>query len=340
MRALLRASLLPLLIQACAAPSPTVTPAAPQTLDAQGHRGARGLAPENTWMGFETALAIGVTTLELDVVLTADGVPVVHHDLRLDPDRARVDGEWIAAPGPAIRARTLESLASVDVGRLRPGSAAARRFPQQRGADGITIPTLAEVIARAEERAAGRVRYNIELKGSPLEPELSPDPSYCARAVIEVVRAAGVEPRVTIQAFDWFALERARAYAPELARAYLTCEQPGDDTVGRGQPGPSPWLDGDDIDAIRSLPALIRARGGAVWSPCHADVDAARLADARARGLAVVVWTVNDPEDMRELIALGVDGIITDYPDRLRRVLIERGDAPPRAFAPAASPAR
>src|SRR5512134_4079397 len=98
--------------------------------DLQGHRGARGHAPENTLPGFERALAIGVDTLELDVGVTRDDVVVVHHDRRLNPDIARgPDGRWIEAPGPLLRELRFEELQRYDVGRLRPGSAYASLHP-------------------------------------------------------------------------------------------------------------------------------------------------------------------------------------------------------------------
>src|SRR4051794_18770412 len=91
--------------------------------DLQGHRGARALFPENTLEGFAAALGIGVGAIELDVATTADGVVVVTHDLRLNPDLVRgPDGAWLAAPGPPVRSLTLAELRHYDVGRLRPGS--------------------------------------------------------------------------------------------------------------------------------------------------------------------------------------------------------------------------
>ena len=156
-----------------------VAPAAPADMraalpafDLQGHRGARGHLPENSLPGFAAALAIGVTTLEMDLAMTRDGVLVVHHDRRLDPARTRgPDGAWLAAPTPAIFEMTRAQLGAYDIGRLRPGSRAAERFPEQQGRDGVAIPALAEVFALAEARSGARVRYNLEITTSPLAPE-------------------------------------------------------------------------------------------------------------------------------------------------------------------------
>jgi hypothetical protein len=114
--------------------------------DLQGHRGARGLMPENTLAGFAAALALGVTTLELDLGVTRDGVVVVSHDSLLNPDHTRgPDGAFLQTPGPPIRSLTLATLKRYDVGRLKPGTAYAATFSEQQAVDGATIPTLTEV---------------------------------------------------------------------------------------------------------------------------------------------------------------------------------------------------
>lgn len=303
--------------------------------DLQGHRGARGLMPENTLPAFETALALGVTTLELDTVLTADGVVVVHHDRRLAPERTRDGaGEWIAeAEPPAILGLTAAALAAYDIGRAKPGSRQAGQWPQQEPLDGVGIPTLAEVLARAEELSGGAIRYNIETKIAPNSPDDSADPEVFATALIAVIRAAGVAERAAVQSFDWRTLQSVQRAAPEIATVYLTAEQDWLDTLGRGAPEPSPWLAGLPIDwAQTSVPQAIRAVGGAVWSPYYRDLREADLREAQQLGLKVVVWTVNDPAEMASLIDLGVDGLITDYPDRARAVMAEKGLPLPVAF--------
>src|ERR1700733_7547917 len=144
--------------------------------DLQGHRGARGLAPENTLEAFAAALAIGVTTLELDLVMTKDGVLAVSHDLALNPDLTRgPDGKFLEAQGPAIRSLTLSELKSYDVGRLKPGTAYAGRFPEQKPADGARIPALMEVFALAGRLKADHVRFNIETKLTPSSSAQTPD---------------------------------------------------------------------------------------------------------------------------------------------------------------------
>lgn len=302
--------------------------------DLQGHRGARGLYPENSLPGFEAALALGVTTLELDLAVTRDGVVVVHHDRRLDPARTRgPDGAWLAEPAPAIVELSRAELAAYDIGRARPGGRVAKRFPDQRGLDGVAIPTLAEVLALAEARSGGTMRYNLEIKTSPLAPEETLAPAAFAAALAQALERAGVGARATVQSFDWRGLAAFQELAPKIPTVYLSAEARWLDNLERGRPGVSPWTAGLDLDDFGgSAPAAIRAAGGAVWSPFFRNLRADELRAAHDLGLKVVVWTVNDPADMAALIALGVDGIITDYPDRLRRVMAENGLALPPAF--------
>lgn len=300
--------------------------------DLQAHRGGRGLMPENTLPAFAHALSLGVTTLELDVGMTSDGVVVVHHDRRLSPEHTRgPDGTWIAAPGLLLRGLTLAQLQEAEVGRVHPESRSAQRFPGQQGLDGVRVPTLGAVIAAAEAQTGGRVFYNVETKLSPLAPEETETPEAMAAAVVHVLAEQGVLARASLQSFDWRSLQAAQQQAPALATTYLTAEREWLDNVARGQDGTSPWAAGFDVDDhAGSLPRTIKAAGGATWSPYHKDLGEAELREAQALGLRVIVWTVNEASDMSRLIDLGVDGIITDYPDRLRAVLQDKGrDLPP-----------
>jgi glycerophosphoryl diester phosphodiesterase len=313
-------------------------PVLPPGFDLEGHRGARGLAPENSLPGFAAAMAVGVTTLEMDAVMTADGVPVLYHDLALHPIRTRLrGGDWLSwdEPRPPLITLSQAELAAYDVGRIRPGTREAERFPLQLGLDGVGIPTLADAIAHGETVSSGRIRFNIETKLSPEFPELAPSPENFAAAVIAVIRDAGVTGRASVQSFDWRSLQAVQELAPEIATVYLTAEQDWLDNLQRGQPGPSPWTAGFDLDDYEgSVPRLVQAAGGAVWSPHYRDLREADLEEAKRIGLAVVPWTVNDPADMASLIESGVNGMITDYPDRLRVVMEQQGMPLPPAFGP------
>ncbi|MDP1750550.1 MAG: glycerophosphodiester phosphodiesterase [Reyranella sp.] len=287
--------------------------------DLQGHRGARGLAPENTLAAFRTALALGVTTLETDLAITKDGVVVLSHEPRLNPDLTRgPDGQWITAPGATIQSLGLADLKRYDIGRLNPASKYASQFPQQKPADGERYPTLAELYAMA----GPDVRFNIETKIDPTKPDETADPVRFAKLVVDSIRAAGMERRTTVQSFDWRTLVEVRRLAPEIATVCLTIETPNTNTV---TPKPSPWLAGLDVSHGGSIQQLAKAAGCAVWSPFWRNVTAANVTAAHRLDLNVIPWTVNDPTEMRRLIDLNVDGLITDYPDRALPVLLEKG---------------
>jgi len=299
---------------------------AAQALDLQGHRGARGLLPENTLPAFAQALTLGVTTLELDTAVTKDGVVVVSHDPTLNPDITRgADGQWLARNNIAIHSLTYSQLQQYDVGRIRPRTPYALRFSAQQPMDGSRLPRLADVFALARRAGNNTVRFNIETKISPEQPQNTLPPAEFARALIALVRAEKLESRVTIQSFDWRTLQLVQQEVPQIATVYLTAQQPWLDNI-RARDRASRWTAGFHVSSYAgSVPRMIKAAGGAVWSPYFGDVTLEAVREAQQAGLKVVVWTVNEQRDITRMIDLGVDGIISDYPDRLRRIAAERG---------------
>lgn len=292
--------------------------------DLQGHRGARGLAPENSLPAFAKALEIGVDTLEMDTGVTKDGVVVVTHDPLLNPDIARKDGKWIAQKGPAIYAMTFAELQQYDVGRLKPDSNYAKRYPEQQAADGTRIPRLADVFDLVKRSGNASTRFNIETKISPLEPGETLAPEPFVQALIAEIRKAGLQGRATIQSFDWRTLQIAQKAAPEIPTVYLTAQQRFLDNVAADKPEGSPWVAGFQFKQHGSVPRMVKAAGGGIWSPYFGDVDAAKVKEAHDLGLKVVVWTVNDVPNVRKMLELGVDGIISDRPDIVKAELAAR----------------
>jgi glycerophosphoryl diester phosphodiesterase len=295
-------------------------------LDLQGHRGARGLLPENTLPAFALALTLGVTTLELDTAVTKDGVIVVSHDAMLNPDITRgPDGLWLKRNDLAIHQLTYTELLQYDVGRIRPLSSYSQRFPQQQAVDGTHIPRLADVFALARRAGNDQVHFNIETKISPDHPQRTPPPAEFARALIALVREEKLENRVNIQSFDWRSLQTVQQEAPQIATVHLSVQQSWQDNI-RANASSSPWTAGKHVSQFGgSLPKMVKSAGGAIWSPYFGDVSAAAVREAQQLGLKVVVWTVNEERDMVRMIDMGIDGIISDYPDRLRRVAAARG---------------
>jgi glycerophosphoryl diester phosphodiesterase len=318
--------------------------------DLQGHRGARGLAPENTLPAFAKALEVGVATLELDTGVTRDGVVVVAHDSVLNPDIARgPDGRWIPGKGPAIRDETYESLARYDMGRLKPESNYAKRYPMQVAVDGARIPRLAEVFALAEKAGNRDVRFNIETKLTPTAPEETLAPEPFARAVIAEIRKAGMAPRSAIQSFDWRTLQVVQKEAGDIPTVYLTAQQrfmdnvcsgpaAGKPTIAPWECEPSAWTAGFQLRDHGSVPKMVKAAGGAIWSPYFNDIDGEKVKEAHDLGLKVVVWTVNETAQIAKMLDLGVDGLISDRPDVAREEMKKRGMRLPRSTPAPLSP--
>ena len=292
-------------------------------LDIQGHRGARGLMPENTLPAFAKALEIGVTTLELDCAITRDGVVVVSHDPVLNPDITRgPDGQWLRESGPAIWSLTYPELQRYDVGRLNPSRSYASRWPGQQPTDGTRIPRLADLFALVKSSGNEAVRFNIETKISPLEPARTTAPEDFARRLVAAVRGAGMEKRTVIQSFDWRTLAVVQKEAPEIPTVYLTAESGSAANLNKS--GDSPWTAGIRYRDHGSVPRMVKAAGGAIWSPNFSDLTRESVKEAHALGLKVVPWTVNQELDMRRLIDWGVDGIISDRPDLVLAELRKR----------------
>lgn len=301
-------------------------------LDLQGHRGARALAPENTLAGFARALAIGVTTLELDIAITKDDVLVISHDPALNPEITRgPDGRFLDAKGPSIRRLTFDELQRYDVGRLNPALPYARRYPQQQPSDGARIPRLADLFALVSKAGNTEVRFAIETKVTPFDGDEVVAPEPYARAVVAAIRDAGLASRSTILSFDWRTLAVVQKLAPEIGTVYLTAQQQWLDNIGADKPDPSPWTAGVQWKDHGSVPKMIHAAGGRIWSCYFGDLDAAKLAEAKALGIRVLAWTVNAPRDIERMLDLGVDGIVSDRPDLVREAMARRGMALPKA---------
>ena len=312
------------LVGGCAMTTPAPQPA----IDLEAHRGGRALMPENTLAAFANAIDMAVTTLELDIGLTADDVVVISHDTSLNPDHTRnAQGSFLTAKGPAIRTLTLAQLQTYDVGRIDPDSNYGKAFPKQLVQDGERIPTLASLFERVRAMGADQVRFNIETKVDPTQPDETASPEQMVHALLAEIDKAGMAQRVTIQSFDWRTLALVRDQAPQIERAYLTTARTLRD---------SRWTSGLRIDDFGSAPRLVKAAAGdsaskIIWSPAFKELTPELLKEAHALGLRVLPWTVNERADMTRLIDWGVDGIITDDPAILRDVMTEKNmPLPPR----------
>jgi glycerophosphoryl diester phosphodiesterase len=289
-----------------------------------GHRGAAGLLPENTLAAFARACELGVDAVELDVLVSADGEAVVYHDFHLNPELTRSpDGQWLNPDvPPVIKDMQLTDLKTYDVGRLKPGSHYSRRYPEQQAADGELIPTLREVIRLHKKQCGPASQLWVEIKTTPEKPGLTPTPEAVSEKVVEILRSERILDRARILSFDWRNLVHVQKIAPDIPTVYLSLEGVRLNNIKPGQPGASPWMAGLDIDDFSgSIPRAIQAAGGRYWAAYYKHVTAANIQTAHLLGIQVFVWTPDDPSDMKRLIEMGVDGIITNRPDRLRSVL-------------------
>ncbi|GAB3882692.1 glycerophosphodiester phosphodiesterase family protein [Terrabacter terrigena] len=275
--------------------------------DVEGHRGAKGLVVENTLAGFAAAYGVGATGVELDVRLTADGRVVVWHDAELLPHKCRSTGPDLV--GARVDDLTLAQLRTVDVGSLT-----LPDCPGQQADPGARISTLSEVLAHGVESAPG-VWWTIELKVDPRDEREVSARRQLLEGVLTDVHDHAVERQCFVHSFDWAVLELSAALAPDVLRSALVESSvtwhPGSPLTGSVVPGESHHDVCDGAVAV----------GAQVISPDDAMVDAAFVDRAHAAGLAVLPWTVNEPPRIVELVEAGVDGIVTDYPDRALAVV-------------------
>lgn len=300
------------------------------SFDLQSHRGGRGEWTEESLAAFANSLELGVTTLELDTHLTEDGKVIVWHDDTIQAAKC-IDTAPATAGDPEfpyVGDRVAE-LSLAQVKTLNCGYAQLPGYPEQDVIEGNRIAELKDVYQLVRDAGAEKVRFNVETKvessqigGAGME--------SLTRAVVAEIQASGMADRTSLQSFDWSSLNLTKEIAPALTLVALSS---GDTWMGVGQPGASPNLGGIDIDDYDgSLAKAAAAQGYDVMSPTFRSVTPQMIAEAHDLGLPVIPWTVNTAADMERLMDLGVDGIITDYPTRLRTLMEERGLKLPKAY--------
>jgi glycerophosphoryl diester phosphodiesterase len=306
------------------------------SFDVQGHRGARGLKPENTLPSFEAAIDVGVTTVETDLHLTRDGVPILSHDPFVTPRLCRLlpeaDGPEPASQ-PLIRTLTLDQLRNYAADgnpdrHCFPSQDAtvtplAQMFGDQHRVHPYTLPALADLLAfvqayagdlgraagktPAQQECARRLRFDLELKRVPFHPEVIGDafdgcqPGLLEQRVVEVVQTAGVVERIIIRSFDHRCVRAVRLLEPRVTTAVLV----------------------DRIAPVSPV-SLVREAEAQIYCPAYQFLDEAQVGQAHAEGIAVVPWTPNRTDEWDQLLAWRVDGITTDFPDRLMAHLADR----------------
>ncbi|WP_236567395.1 glycerophosphodiester phosphodiesterase family protein [Nocardia sp. CY41] len=334
-----------------AAGAPPAAADGPAAFDLEAHRGGLGLVAENTLPAFANALELGVSTLELDVQITADGYAVVTHDR--DPSPAKCVDTAPVVPGdpkfPYVPGKTfIRDLTLAQVRTIDCGSVPSTDQPGQRSAPGARMPLLSEVVELVRAYHADQVMLNIETKVEAPAPEQTAPREQFVDVVVAEIRRAGIAPQVTIQSFDFATLRLLREAAPDLPVVALTDGPP---KLRAGEIGGSPWLGGMDLDDFpgslqEKYVAAAAAIGAAAVSPVHGTPQNAAVTDpdyqpfttkelvraAHRRGMRVVPWTVDDRPTMTALLDIGVDGLITNRPDVLRALLSDRGYRLPPAY--------
>jgi glycerophosphoryl diester phosphodiesterase len=299
-----------------------------RAFDLEAHRGGRGLRPENTLASFGNALQLGVTTLELDTGITKDGQVLVTHEPRILSLQCQDTGTNHFV-GQLVKDLTLAQAKTLDCGTRHPTAPGDPFVGTQESVPGTRMPTLDEVFDLAERYGARNIQFNIETKIDPTAPNDTVDPFTFTKKVLDVIRAHHAVDQSLLQSFDWRTLVIARRLEPRLRRVAL-----GDATTIF--PG-SPWTAGIRIpaDALQgSLARIVADELRAQVVSLDFNILTDRLIRKSHRhGLDVIPWTVNQPADMASLIDRGVDGIITDYPDRLRAVMAAKHLRLPEAFA-------
>ncbi|WP_340647107.1 glycerophosphodiester phosphodiesterase family protein [Phenylobacterium sp.] len=274
-----------------------------------------GVWPANSIEGMWGCNAAPVDGVEIDVHLTADGHVVAHHDYAIAADHSRLNGAFLEASGPLLRETTLADLKAYDLGRPKPGSSYARRYPDRPGVDGLFMPTLPELLAALELAPGPRRKLFVEIKTDPDEYRESADPVALLDAVLRDLAAAEWTADSKIIAFDWSVLRDLATKAPELETAHLTVPDAMKPKVKLLANGDSPWVDGCDARQFGgSELRAIQAHGGREWSPHISDITPERVEEAKALGLAVGVWGVATAAEIATLSDLGVEALTVSGP--------------------------
>ena len=287
----------------------------PDYIKIYGHRGARGVLPENTLESFKYLFENNIHAYETDILISKDFIPVITHDFRLDPSYTKdINDNWIEDENIKIIDLTYDQILQFDVGTLNKLSKYGRKFINQKSLQNQKIPKLSELLKLTSDNIVEDLLINLEIKSTPIEKNLTPEPDEMVKIIIDEVSRSNLEDRIIYSSFDWRVLREIKERDSKIPRAYLT-------SGARGKIyDKSPWLDFTPLHNGVELPELIEALGGSAWHPNYKDVNKEIIQISHDKGLPVNVWTVNRESDMLRMIDYGVDGIMTDYPLKLKEL--------------------
>ena len=288
----------------------------PKHIKIYGHRGARGNLPENTLRSFKFLFDNNINAYETDILISKDLVPVIFHNFRLNPNITKTNnGEWII-DDIKIFDQTFEELTKFDIGAVNKRSKYGKRFLEQKNLSNQKIPKLSELLELTSKNLSDNLVINLEIKSTPIEKNLTPNPDEMVKLIMDDVNKFELNDKIIYSSFDWRILNEIKETYPKISRAYLTSEKKGKIY------DKSPWLNFMPLydSDVNELPRLIKTLGGKAWHPKHIDINKDVVRISHEVGLPVNVWTVNEEFEMLRMIDYGVDGIITDYPLRLKEL--------------------
>jgi glycerophosphoryl diester phosphodiesterase len=265
--------------------------------DLQGHRGARGLLPENTIPSFLKAIDYGVDTIEFDLVVTADNQILISHEPWFDHQiSSKPDGNPVTEEEQMML--NIYQMTYLETRQFDVGKRGHAGFPEQEPME-ITKPLMRDAIVAienyVEEQGLNPVQYNIETKSRPeWYGEYVPQPDEFSRLLYDELAELDILDRVIIQSFDPATLIAMREIDPDVVQAMLVYEE--DQTIDRY------------VEILGYTPEI--------WSPHYELVTPELVAEAHDRGMTIIPWTINERDEMIRQLEMGVDGIITDYPNR------------------------
>ena len=286
-----------------------------------GHRGARGDLPENTLDSFKYLFENNINAYETDILISKDLIPVITHDFRLDPSFTKdEEGDWITDENIKIFDLTYNEISKFDVGSLNKLTRYGRRFLNQRSLENQKIPKLDELLELSSKNLSQDTIINLEIKSTPDEKNLTPNPKEMVQIVLNEIKKSNLQDKIIISSFDWRILREVKNQSPEISRAYLTFQQEKGLKIKKTIYSKSPWIDHIPLTIVYDLPKIIKELGGSAWHPYYKDINKKAVKDAHDYNLPVNVWTVNDEYNMLKMIEYEVDGIMTDYPLKLKEL--------------------
>lgn len=293
------------------------------SFDLEAHRGGRGLMPENTMAAFKYAIEkIGVTTLELDIAMTKDGILVVSHDPFLNPQKVSKDGQFIGDK-PLIKDMTYAQILEYDVGIMR----SDYKMPRQAQVEKEKMPSLEEVFAFVkdmQEKTGNKYMINAETKVFPEIFGYTYDAKTFVNALVPLIKKYGLEDTVMVQSFNWETLKLVKAMDSRITTVALLQSLYYGNTL---------WTAGLKLSDFGGDPVkMAKSLGVDVISPYYKECDSKMIKNAHEYGMLVIPWTIDDRLEMERFVSMGIDGIITDYPDILREILVSKGFKIPQPY--------